>query len=189
MTRPVILLDVDGVLADFITANLRTLHAFGAGPFAHDDVTAWSIEDSLGLTSSQRARMKARWSEPGFCASIPPYEGAQAGVEALRAIGEVYAVTAPMWSGPTWQHERTEWLVKHFDFRREDVVSTAAKHLVRGDVLVEDKPEALHRWSSSWPDGLGVLWHQPYNAGAEWPIASRVSGWSELRRALPGASR
>lgn len=183
MTRPVVLLDVDGVLANFIEANLRTLHAFGAGPFVHDDVDQWSIEEALALTSSQRARMKARWSEPGFCASIPAYDGAVAGVEALRAVGEVYAVTAPMWSSPTWQHERTEWLVRHFDFRRDDVVSTAAKHLVRGDILVEDKLSTLRRWEEAHPTGVSVAWHRRYNDDLVegWLPGCRTSDWSTVR--------
>lgn len=181
MTRPVILLDVDGVLANFIEATLRTLRDLGVERH-HDEVTTWSIEDSLALTSSQRARMKARWSEPGFCASIPVYDGAVAGVEALRAIGEVYAVTSPMTSGPTWQHERTEWLVRHFDFRRDDVVQTAAKHLVRGDVLVEDKPEALARWKAAHPAGVAALWHRRYNAGPAYQGGAwhRVDGWHHV---------
>lgn len=173
--RPVILLDVDGVLANFIEANLATLRELGVER-QHDDVRAWSVEESLGLTSAQRAQMKARWSEAGFCASIPVYEGAAAGVELLRSIGEVYAVTAPMWSAPTWQHERTEWLMRHFDFTRDQVVSTAAKHLVRGDIFVEDKPETLARWAEAWPGALPVLWDRPYNAGVEHPVRTRSWG-------------
>jgi 5'(3')-deoxyribonucleotidase len=174
--RPlVILLDVDGVLANFIEANLATLRELGVER-QHDDVRAWSIEESLGLSSAQRAQMKARWSEAGFCASIPAYEGAAAGVELLRSIGEVYAITAPMWSAPTWQHERTEWLMRHFDFTRDQVVSTAAKHLVRGDILVEDKPETLARWAAAWPGALPVLWDRPYNAEADHPVRTRSWG-------------
>ncbi len=182
MKRPVILLDVDGVLANFIEANLRTLREIGVER-EHDDVTQWYLEEALKLTSSQRARMKARWSEPGFCLDIPVYPGAVAGVEALRAIGDVYAVTAPMTSGPTWQHERTEWLVRHFDFRRNDVVQTAAKHIVGGDVLVEDKLETLRRWEIEHPAGVSVAWDRRYNAADldGWRPACRTSDWGTVR--------
>ncbi len=61
MSRLRILLDVDGVLANFIEANLATLRELGVNR-EHDHVTTFNIEDALGLTSAQRARMKARWS-------------------------------------------------------------------------------------------------------------------------------
>ena len=177
--RPVVLVDVDGVLANFIEANLRTLHAIGAGPFVHDDVTTWAMEDCLGLTAPQRARMKARWAEPGFAASIPEYPGAREGVAALREVADVYACTAPMHSSPTWQHERHHWLVERFGFDHKQIVQTPAKYLVRGDMLIDDKPEHVAAWQETNPGGVGVLWSRAYNAGAdlrresEWEAAAR----------------
>lgn len=92
MTRPVILLDVDGVLADFTGATLDFLRTLGVDRRA-EYVTEFAIEDALGLSSAQRARMKARWAESGFCASIPVYDGAVAGVERLRGIGAAWAAS------------------------------------------------------------------------------------------------
>lgn len=179
MTRPVILLDVDGVLANFVEANLRTLRSLGIHR-EHDDVTTWEMAEALGLDDTARAIMEFRWSLPGFCASLPPYDGAVAGVESLRGLGDVFAVTAPMFT-PHWQHERTEWLVEHFAFRRKDVISTHAKWLVRGDVMVDDKPAHVEAWSAAWPQGQAFCWARPYNEAF---IGLRTSDW----RVIAGAA-
>lgn len=176
MTRPVILVDVDGVLANFIEANLRTLRTLGVHR-EHDDVTTFDLEDCLNLTAEQRARMKARWSEPGFCAAIPEYPGSRDAIEALRVVGDVYAVTAPMWSSLTWQGERAAWLVERFGFTHKQIVSTPAKHLVRGDLFIDDKTSTVETWQQAWPTCAAVLWRQAYNANAPGPFALHTSSW------------
>ena len=175
----VFLLDVDGVLADFIGANLRTLAELGINR-QHDDVTDFRLETCLNLSDSERAFMKARWSEPGFCASFEPYPGAREGVGLLRSLGEVYAVTAPMWSSPTWQHERCEWLCDRMGFERDQVVSTAAKHLVCGDVFVDDREDVVTRWHRAHRDrwAAGVVWARPYN---DVPVVDvRTNDWRRV---------
>jgi 5'(3')-deoxyribonucleotidase len=183
--RPVILLDVDGVLADFTGACLRALLDVGVRRSA-SDVTSYKIEDALGLDAGARGYMKSQWSRAGFCAGIEPYPYAREGVEMLRMVGSVYAVTAPMWSSPTWQHERALWLSERMDIITRHVISTHAKHLVRGDVLVEDKPETLAAWMEAWPGGVGVLIDRPYNrdvidgpwhrvACGDWPRIARLA--------------
>ena len=66
MTRPIILLDVDGVLANFIEANLVTLRALGVER-QHDDVVTWDLEDCLGLS-----RVAKECGIPVFVGNPPP---------------------------------------------------------------------------------------------------------------------
>lgn len=182
MRAPVVLLDIDGVCADFISASLAVLRRLFGLYFRHDDVTTWNLEDSLKLTETQRARMMAEWSRPGFCRAIPPYDGALEGVIALRELGcDVYAVTAPMWSSATWMAERTDWVQEHLSIQRDKVIHTSAKHLVRGDLLVEDKVSTLADWAAAHPDGTGLLFGRAYNAGDEFrgQRVVRVNDWAE----------
>jgi 5'(3')-deoxyribonucleotidase len=160
--RPVILLDVDGVLADFTGACLDVLRGIGLHRTV-DQVTSYALVEALGLDAGAKAALSRAWSSPRFCECIEPYPRATEGVGMLMGIGDVYAVTAPMWSSPTWQSERADWLAEHMGVRRNNVISAHAKHLVRGDVLVEDKPETLAAWMDAWPGGAGVLIDRPYN--------------------------
>ena len=180
--RPIVLLDCDGVIANFIEANLRWLRSIGIDR-QHDDVTAWDFQ-SLELDQATLTMLKKQWSEPGFCTAIPPYAGAVEGVDRLRKNAHVYAVTAPMWSSLTWQGERMEWLVKHFGFRRDQIVSTAAKYLIEGHVLVDDKPSTVDGWSVAHPMGCGVVWAQSYNA--DWANGFRTNDWERLEAIVHG---
>lgn len=158
MTRPVVLLDVDGVLADFLGASLAFLRTVGVD-FIPEDIWTFDIAHALNLDDAERAKLDREWSRPGFCAALAPCPGAREGVELLRSVGEVYAVTAPMWSCPTWEHERRAWLIEQMGFPAKHVVSAHAKHLIAGAVLVDDRPSHLE----SWKHGTPVCWAQPYN--------------------------
>lgn len=183
--KPIVLLDVDGVLADFLGGCLRVLRRFGVDADARH-VTTWRIEDALGLAAEQRHELMQAWARPGFCTRLEPYPGAVEGVHELRELARVYPVTAPMWSCPTWEHERREWLVEHFGFDRADVINTHAKHRVDGDVLVEDRADTLAAWRvarieerAQWAHG--VLWGRPYNERSDW-AGIRTNSWSAVVR-------
>jgi len=168
MPRPTVLLDCDGVLANFTRANLDYLRTLGVDR-SEDEVTTWEIGEALGLEPHQRAQMKARWSEPGFALDLPIYAGAQEGVRELFAAGaDVVVVTSPMTSSRTWHGDRERWLREHFGIEPDHVIHAAGdrKALVRGDLLVEDRPETLEAWIRENPNGHGVLWHRAYNARA-----------------------
>jgi len=193
VTRPIVLLDVDGPLALFVEACQAELAGHGVYREAAA-VKTFRLEEAWSLSPDQKQILARAYKRPGFCAGIAPREKAREAVERLRGIADVYAVTAPMWSGPTWQHERTEWLVDHFGFQRDHVVSTSAKYLVGGDVLVDDRAETLVMWERHGrASGVGVLWAMPHNfsawANGEWD-GDRTSDWQvviNLAERLAGA--
>jgi 5'(3')-deoxyribonucleotidase len=161
---PRFLIDVDGVLANTIEAALpHARELTEREDLHHDHVTTWAIEDAFGIQETDRERFYARWRLPDFVSSMPLYPGANSFVDALRGLGEVYAVTAPFPHALYWQYEREQWLVKHLGFDRKHVLSTDAKHIVAGDVLIEDKPETLFTWKAHWPNGLAICMSRPYN--------------------------
>lgn len=164
MSRPVVLVDVDDVLADFYTSALRIV-----GEILGCDVTAgprttWDIIDAFGFTDAQTAAFKQAVGRSAFCASLVPYPGAREGIARLREIADVYAVTAPFHS-LHWVSERDWWLAEHFGFTRKQIVHTDAKYLVTGDVFIDDKPDHIRRWAARHT-GAAVLWAQPYNVDA-----------------------
>lgn len=53
--------------------------------------------------------------------------------------------------------ERTRWLVRHFDAKPSQIMHTSAKHLVRGDVLIDDKPTTIERWAHVNEGKLALL--------------------------------
>ena len=180
MTR--ILLDADNVLFDFVGHVLDTAREmFAFHPPARRQLQRWDIFEDLGLYSDEVSQLKEAISQPGWCASIPIFDGAKAFVAAARRLGEVYVVTSP-WNSPTWAFERLDSLRHHFKFGANRVVSTAAKELVAGDFLVDDRISHIREWARENPTGLAMLFTQPFNEHEKItePNSGRVRGYDEV---------
>lgn len=176
---PRILLDVDGVLADFITTYLHALAAV-TGSYRHPaEVINWEIGKSLGLSEDTQRKVSTLLRKEGVASSMPVYPGAIEGVKKLTLVAEVYFVTSPFTS-PTWTYDRDQWLDRHFGAVGKNVVHTAHKHLISGDVLVDDKPVNVRAWAKAWPLGTPVLWSQPYNERERTGTLMRCLTWEQI---------
>lgn len=164
MTKKRVLLDCDGILANFVDAAIAMINAEFGHSFTPADVTRFDIAGSLGLTPDQASLFKRRIGEiQDFARHLKPYDGAREGVALLRAVADVYIVTSPWNSNPTWMHDREWWLDKHFGIKHANVIHTSAKHVCVGDVFVDDKTEAVVQWKAAHPRGLALRWYTPHN--------------------------
>lgn len=159
-TRPRALIDVDGVLADYIHAILPIVWDLTGR--VYKSASEWDAVKAFGLSEEQGRELIERTRGPGFCASIPVIAGSVAGIQALRKVADVYYITSPTHSRH-WYYERTEWLIRHFGADEHQIGHVHHKEIVAGDVLVDDKPRHVKEWSRHHPDGLGILWTQPHN--------------------------
>lgn len=164
--KPRVLLDCDGVLADFHTPCLEIINEITGQNHSLKEINDWNIFDSFGIDGDTRAKVYERMNAPGWCSRLKPYPGSIDGVAALRDIADVYVVTAPM-QGETWHRERERWLWDHFGLEEKRVVHTSSKHLVHGDVLIDDKDDNLVAWCKERVNqyGVAIKWlthpHQP----------------------------
>lgn len=112
-----------------------------------------------------------------------PYAEAQLFWPELNRIADVYVVTSDMKSAPLWVHFRDRWLEKHFAVKSSHILHTHAKHRFKGDLFIDDKPSHVEGWVKEHPEGIGILWAQPYNA--EWEgEAFRTNSWPAVSRIL-----
>lgn len=175
-----VLLDVDGVLADFLSPSLAFLdHEFGVKQDAQT-FPSWDLFETIDRRYQEA--MATHWAQPGWCRAIPVYGGAQEAVMALREVADVYFVTAQMLHAPYWMWERVQWLKEHFAADDRHIVLTLAKYLIVGDVFVDDKPANVNAWAAAHPEKQGVLWTQPYNT-SHTPTGNvmRCGSWRDLR--------
>lgn len=180
MIRPRILLDCDGVLSDFIGGALATLNELYDTSFRREQVTEFDFTKALGMSAPAAAAAKrAIGSAAGFARHLDVYPGAIDGVRQLREIADVYIVTSPWNSNPTWCHDREWWLAMHFGIPHALVIHTSAKHLVSGDILVDDKTSTCAAWRAAWPGGVAVQWQTPHNRRDDWEGAS-TSDWADI---------
>lgn len=167
-----ILLDVDGVLADFVSGVCRL---FGADPDAvyNNPGMCWDFFKVLGGEAKvTEADFTAAVDRAGadFWAGLSPYPHARALYDFCASLGPVYFCTAAMpTDGSAAGKER--WL-KEFTGRR-DVMDDAhvckAKHLLAGPgrLLIDDKEENCRDFTfdrrGNPTGGSAILYPRPWN--------------------------
>lgn len=201
-----ILIDCDGILCDFVSAvlaaiNVReheadTRRGYTGAPhedWTPDDVTAWDIFGTLSVPAEiKKSVIDEVICAPGFCYELDAYPGSVAGVQAIAKRHDVYFVTSDWRTSPTWVFDRNRWLRNVFGTELGSrVVHTAHKHVVDGDMLIDDKPSNVDGWSCSRRYGAGLVWTRPWNIGVG-TACSHVSSWDdvdEVMRRLAGELR
>lgn len=172
--KPTILLDVDGVVANFLGATLNHLDFCGFEvPYSEDEWKSWSIADALsGAAKDEAANL---WRKDGFAMSIPHYAGVIEGVARLSAIANIYFVTSPLRASRTWHGDREAWLRFRFPNLANNVIHTNHKFMVRGDMLIDDKPEHVEQFLET--GRTARLFRRSYNDGLALPY---VNNWQEV---------
>lgn len=171
-----ILVDVDGVLADYVGAILAGVNETLGTSFRHEDVTQWNISEALGI-GSQTVRDFA--VSPDLVRGLEPIRGAKEGFKMLDQTQYVYVVTCPG-DTPTWTSDREAWLWKHFQFPRSRVVHTYCKHIIQGDMLIDDNVDNVRAWAAEHKYGVALLWDRPWNQRADVGRYTRVKSWEEI---------
>lgn len=150
-----IILDVDGVCADLMGALRNEI-----GPQFPACVTQWDFRGLLGAEEREYAGFLME--RANFWDGIPLMPGARECVDKLRVHHDVVFATSPWDSCPGWHSTRNAWLWRNLSVRSGDVVFTARKDLVAGDVFLDDKPENVLAWMGAG-HGEGYLFAASYN--------------------------
>lgn len=179
-----ILIDQDGVLADFEHAFQ---HAWSTSGNAHPPVPladrrSFHVRDDY--PAALRDRVEAIYGAPGFFRGLPPIPGAVEAVWALLEQGhDVRICTSPLNAYRNCVGEKYEWVERHFglDFVARMIV-TKDKTVVHGDLLIDDKPEVTGTRVPGWRH---LVFDQPYNRLS---LAPRIT-WSDWRSVLQAHGR
>ena len=157
-----ILFDQDGVLANYSKAHLEAIaRAFPELPKL-DGCKIQHFETGDHFPIAYRAKIDALALRPGFFLNLEPIAGAVEALKSLLAEGyDVRICTAPKKIFDNCVAEKFAWVKKHLGQEFvERIVLTRDKTLVRGDILVDDKPEISGVCTPAWTH---VLYDQPYN--------------------------
>lgn len=158
-----ILVDMDGVLADFEGSFLQKWRA------AHPDEFYMPLHErkSMYVTEEYPKRLRKKiWSiftMPRFFLDLEPIPGGRQALETMRDHGhEVFICTAPLIDYENCVLEKHHWVATHLgrDWVQR-VILTTDKTLVKGDILIDDKPHITGvEHPPLWEH---VLYDQPYN--------------------------
>lgn len=138
-----LLMDVDGVLADFTGAVCLELSDILERKVTPKECFTWSFQKSFLLNSKQNRALFSRICRKNFCRDLALLPGAQKGVQRLiesNKVGGIRFVTSPWDSSNYWIKERTDWIYKHFNCTPFTVIHTHDKGSIIGDIIIDDKP-------------------------------------------------
>ena len=162
----VILIDQDGVLADYTKKLLEeTAREFPQLPVI-------SARDSLHFNTEQQfpreygERIDALSLREGFILGLEPIEGALVGINTLLEMGhDVRICTSPKKTFNPCVLEKFAWVEKYLGQKWvERMILTRDKTLVHGDILIDDKPKISGVHSPSWQH---IIYDQAYNQDAQ----------------------
>lgn len=164
-TKPILLLDQDDVLAAFneaLAAPLKTC--------SFSDIDCWEFGKK---NEEYRDRFNSCMTYE-FYRTLPVVAGAQDGVTLLTEIFDIYVVTATpnRYSMEGLLRAKEEWLAEHFP-EIKGIISTTHKHLISGDIIVDDNPDNLEKHP-----GVAVLFSAPWNKTES--RYTRAHNWPEL---------
>lgn len=165
-----ILVDLDGVLADFEGRRFKVLQDRGlpAVPPAevHDFYANEAYESRFGVEARRAAR--AVTTELGFFRSMRPVEGAIEGVNRLVDMGHnVRICSKPLEEHPRCTEEKLEWVLEHLGkWWADRAIIAKRKSEYEADAPIDDRPDLVHytrRRREPEPTWQHVLFCQPWN--------------------------
>ena len=176
LSAPVVLLDMDGVVVDWDAGFLAAWGGRSAVDRSH-----YAMEQCV--PAARYAEAQKLFHSKGFFRDLPPRDGAIAAVKAMAARGyQVRFCTSPILTSEHCASEKYAWVRHHFgDAWVSRIVMCADKTLVRGDVLIDDKP---HVTGSNAPTWQHLLYDAPYNRDVDAPRLSRWADWEDALTAI-----
>lgn len=174
MKSLIVLVDMDDTIENLLQAWVNYLNEHHGTAVKKDDVTEWDV--SSFFPSIPKEQVYEPLCDDDFWKTVRPFENAAEYLQKLRDDGhEVFIVTASDYRAICSKMENV--LFKYFSmFTWNDVITTAHKQLVRGDVLIDDGVHNLVGGSYK-----KLLMDAPHNRrfDAEANGMTRVMDWSE----------
>lgn len=160
-----LLIDMDDVVAELLEYCCNEHYLNGNEKYVHTDIDDWEFN---GIHFSYLFNM------PGTFLKLNVMRYAKECLKFLHDIGyEIWFVTTP--STPTSIVEKMEWVENNFPFLGwKRVFPTTNKGMVIGNLLLDDAPHNLSRFTS----GLKICYGKLYNRGVDCDY--RVHNWLEF---------
>ncbi|MBI4447700.1 5'-3'-deoxyribonucleotidase [Candidatus Woesearchaeota archaeon] len=157
-----ILVDMDDVIADFDKELLDRwkIKYPDKIQLKPEEITDFYIADMF--PKELKPLVEDVYHAPGFIKSLPPMEGAlEALLEMEKAVKEVFICTSPLTNYKNCVREKYEWVEQHLNSNWvKKIILTKDKTIVRGDILIDDKPEIRGVEIPSWEH---IIYDRPYN--------------------------
>ncbi len=152
-----IILDCDGVLADFVTGALR-VHGSELTP---EDITRYDMAEVMGISGAEFWK-PINAGGPEFWRNLDPYPWFDQLFDGLRSLGRVMLATKPSWSWCSYAGKKM-WFDRVLGPSFGDIALISDKSLFARStrVLVDDSQENVASFLAA--GGEACLFPQPWN--------------------------
>ena len=162
MPPKIILVDIDGPLADFESEFLKKWKE----KFPGDFFIPFEQRKNFFLNDDYPEHLRKKAADiieaSGFFAELAPVPGGIDAIKKMAALGHrVFLCTSDIYMNKTGLADKRMWVKKYLghDFAKT-MIFTRDKTLVRGDYLVDDKPEITGMFAPEWEH---IIFDQPFN--------------------------
>jgi 5'-nucleotidase len=176
MNKKIVLIDMDGVLADFRESFVKES--------LKNDFEIDSTDKGIYIKIKEDRDNKKRNfinSQKGFYLGLPPITGA---IQAVKEMSiddnfEVFFCSTPSEFYQNCVLEKYQWIEKHFGFEMtKKIILTRDKTLIKGDYLIDDKPYVDGIIDPQWEQ---VYFSQPYNKDCR---GKHIDDWTKWREVI-----
>ena len=175
----IVLVDIDNTIGSWDDAFLARMECRDVERVT--ERACFRIED-VPWSEPERAQMISVLQDPTLYRDIALYDHAKEALEAMRGNGhDVFLVSSPheQCRGPCAKY-KLEWVAHRLgEYWTKRTILTNDKTVVRGDVLIDDKPTIV---GAVKPAFRHVVFDQPYNRLVSAPL--RLRAWQDWEEVL-----
>ena len=161
-----ILVDMDGVIADFDGEFLQRYRRRHPDKlyYPFEQRTEFYVKDQY--PEELKPLVAEILLEPTFFRDMMPMDGAMEALLEMEAVGlEVFICSSPFTTYQNCVLEKYQWVESYLGSEWVNrIILTKDKTLVRGDILIDDKPEITGVDVPNWEH---ILYDRPYNQGVK----------------------
>ena len=174
-----ILVDMDGVIANFekgIVDKFIELHP-DQKHIPLEQRTVFYVKEQY--PTHLQPLVEEIYLAPGFYRSLPTIPGSLEALSEMRKKKhDVYICTSPLSQYQNCVLEKFEWVEANLgmDWIKK-IIITKDKTIVKGDILIDDKPEVKGVETPSWEH---VLYTQPYNSSVTQKRRLTWQNWKQV---------
>lgn len=176
---PIVLVDMDGVVADIETAFINSwVNRYPDLPHVPLDRRT-SFEFYGDYPAEQQGLVQGILRTPGFCLGLAPIPGAVEAVQEMVACGiNVRFLSAPL-NYTACASEKHTWIAEHFGPGWvQRLILSKDKTLIHGTYLIDDKHEITGSMTPSWEH---ILFRAPHNRHVSSPrVLEDWSAWRDV---------
>lgn len=181
-TARIVLVDMDNTIVDYDTEFARRWLQLYPNDSTERIRRRQFFEMEKNFPPNLQADVKRVIAQPDFFRSLKPYDGAIEALREMHAVGlHVMLCTSPsLFQMETCAAGKYAWVREYLGEEwMPRLVITRDKTVVRGRVLIDDKP--VMRGACERPEWTQVLFEQPYNVKVDKP---RIKSWRHWRPIL-----